>query len=241
MAGISINKTKRLKGQQFYSEITAKKTIFLHHTGGTTADGAISWWNQTPEQVGTAYVIDRDGTIYEIFDPKSWAWSLGIGNKTLERQSIAIEIVAAGFVIPEKDKFYFRPLGTTKGQIEIPKNEVVSFNPPYRGQAHYQNYTDKQVESVVGLLKHLVETFKIEVQPNLKDFYIPNAQVSEKNLPGIWSHTTVLQYKSDIIPQPNFLKAIYKAFEKTSEYTTPKVATNDTPIENPLKNEVDEV
>src|SRR3972149_4662478 len=102
---MEINKTKRLNNLQYYPKANQKTMIFWHHTAGTTAQGAIDWWNQTPVAVGTAYLIDRDGTIFEVFDPKLWAYHLGVKNDDdyIEKNSIGIEIVAAGQLYLEKD------------------------------------------------------------------------------------------------------------------------------------------
>ena len=214
MANLSINRSKQLKNQQFYAEISQKKTIILHHTAGMTADGAINWWNQTPEAVGTAYVIDRDGTIYEVFNPDCWAWSLGIGNRTLEKQTVAIEIVSAGQLVQEGAQFKFYPLFPSKigGQV-VPNDEVITFDTPYKGCKYYHKYTDAQVQSTLDLVKSLVDKYQIQVQ-DLKDFWIYNPKVSAENRPGIYSHTTVLQEKSDIFPQPNLIEGLNKLFTK---------------------------
>ena len=50
-----------------YHKKNPKKSLFLHHTASSTANSSWSWWNNNKERVGTAYLIDRDGTVIECF------------------------------------------------------------------------------------------------------------------------------------------------------------------------------
>lgn len=221
---LQINRTKRLNNVQFYPQVIKKTQIFWHHTAGTNADGAIAWWNQTPEHVGVAYVIDRDGTIYEVFDPKCWAYHLGIpaskgGDGKDDQDSIGIEIVSAGWVNKEIDgTFTFYPLFPNKsGGQKIPASDVWDLGEgnEWRGYRYFQKYSDKQIDSLINLTKKLVEDFGIEIQPSLKDFWVYNKDVITKHLPGLWSHTTVLMEKSDIIPQKDFIQKVISSLTPT--------------------------
>ncbi len=84
---------------QYFAEEFPKKQIYLHHTVGGTAKSTFDWWNGTPDRVGTAFIIDRDGTIYQVFDPKYWAFHLGLttsNNLITNKSSIGIEIANWG-------------------------------------------------------------------------------------------------------------------------------------------------
>ena len=232
---MEINKTKRLANPQFYSGVFPKKHIFWHHTAGTTADGAISWWNQTPERVGTAYVIERDGTIFEVFDPKLWGFHLGVktsegGNPSEldEKQSIGIEIVSAGHLYKdEKGNFVQYPLYPNKLAKNIIKPDDVwdMGEKKWHGFQYFQKYTDKQVEALIWLTKKLVEDFNIPVQEDITKIFDYNPDFA-KNLPtGIYSHSTVRKDKEDVIPHPSFVEKIKAAFNKTSP---PPASTKNT-------------
>ena len=84
-----------------------KSGIALHHTVSDDARSAVRWWradktaNGTPRHVGTAYVIDTDGTVFELFDPAGWAFHLGLrwpgGQRVVfEQRFIGIELASAG-------------------------------------------------------------------------------------------------------------------------------------------------
>lgn len=213
---------KHLQNLQYYPEFTNKNMVFWHHTAGTSAEGALSWWNQTPEKVGTSYIIERDGTIIEAFEPTKWAYALGVkgDDDFIEKHSIGIELVAVGQVYPEGSEFAFYPLFPSKvGRKPIPASDVVTLDKPWRGFKHYQKYTDKQIESLIWLTKKLMEDFKIPLQANFKNFFEFNPDVAATNIhtPGIWGHTTVRQDKNDVVPYPEFLKKVYDAFQGTTK------------------------
>ena len=207
-----INKSKPLKGNQNYPGPTSKTQIFLHHTAGTTADGAIRWWNQTPEHVGAAYVVDRDGTIYETFPPEKWAYHLGIkgDDNYSEKHGIGIEIVAAGQLIPKNGQYFFYPLlPNPAGGRPIPINEIEILESAWRGYSAYHAYTPAQCISVIWLIDYLVKTHKINLQPDIRGFYEYNEDVIKNHLPGLWAHSTVRKDKKDIYPCTELLSLIY--------------------------------
>lgn len=235
---MEINKTKRLKNLQFYPTVNEKTMIFLHHTAGMNADGAISWWNQTPDVVGVAYVIDRDGTIYEVFDPKMWAYHLGLktNDKYADKDSIGIEIVSAGGLYLENGKYMFYPLYPNKAAgKEIPKEDVWDMGEAgWRGYRYFHKYTDEQIKSTLDLVQQLVKDFGIKVQPNLvaSKFWEFNEDVFTKHLPGIWSHTSVRTDKCDIVPYPDFLNELVKLGASKPEVKETKVEDTNTASES---------
>jgi N-acetyl-anhydromuramyl-L-alanine amidase AmpD len=207
---------KYLDNNQYYTEVFKKTQIFLHHTVSSNAQSAIRWWNQTPDRVGCAYIIDRDGTIYEAFDPNNWAYALGLkGVKpTLEKTSIQIELVSWGQLQSDKDGYYV-PLGLKK--LYLKKEEVCSYN--FRDCNFYQVYSEEQIKSLMELLTQLVKDHNIPIN-DLTNFWEFNQEVIDKNLPGIWAHTTVRKDKSDIFPYGPLVDALKKAF--TVQKNVPK-------------------
>jgi hypothetical protein len=66
---MNIITSERLLEGQFYQARGLKTLVVLHHTVGGSALSSIRWWRDDPRVVGTAYVIERDGTIYQTFPP----------------------------------------------------------------------------------------------------------------------------------------------------------------------------
>ncbi len=85
-----------LPAKEYFPEVIPKDLIVLHYTAGRSAKSAYDTWVKNPVQVATAYVIDPDGTIYELFDPAHWAWHLGAGGRKQNSRSIAIELANVG-------------------------------------------------------------------------------------------------------------------------------------------------
>lgn len=195
-----VTKKIPLKADQYYQGVYPKKYIILHHTAGSTAASAIAHWATTPDHIATPYVIDRDGTIYEVFDPKFWAYHLGVkGNSSIEKASIGIEIVAWGQLTLKEGKYY------TYTKKALPDSEVVAVE--FRGHKYYQRYTPEQIAALKVLLPYLLDRFKIVPQTARKDFW--EYSDPSKLPPGIWSHTTVRKDKVDVFPQPEIVELVY--------------------------------
>lgn len=188
-----------LAPDQYYQAEHEKKYIFLHHTAGGSAAGAIASWAADPKHIATPYVIERSGDIYECFDPKFWSYHLGVkGNSTLEKQSIGIEIVAYGQLTLKDGKYL------TYTNRALPANEVIHC--PFRNFKYYQKYTEAQIQALKQLLPYLMSRFKIDPQQNMNGFW--EYQNPSTLPPGIWSHTTVRKDKVDIFPQPDLVDLV---------------------------------
>jgi N-acetyl-anhydromuramyl-L-alanine amidase AmpD len=217
---ITYAKTK-LKDNQYYRNVYPKTAIFLHHTNGGGVEEAIDWWNQTPDRVGTALFVARNGDAKQCFEINQGAYHLGVGGVESNLHSIGIELISRGFVIPEgegdKLKYVNYPLWPLKTRkVIIPNDEVIELDKEWRGFKFWHKYTDEQVVTTVKLLRYLVDRFKINVQKDLKNFWEYNKSVATEHKPGIWAHTTVrtaAEGKWDIFPQANLIEAIYKEFK----------------------------
>ena len=62
----------------FYQEETEKSKIVLHYTIGHLK-GDLATLNKKDYHVSVPYLIARNGTVYELFDPDCWAYHLGKG------------------------------------------------------------------------------------------------------------------------------------------------------------------
>lgn len=197
-----VNAHNLLHKNQYFHTSCEKKRIVLHHTAGGTAKSSINWWNTHDDRVSTPYLIDRDGTILEVFRPDFWAYALGINSSWAEKKSIHIEICNFGWLSKHNGKM-FRQVGDKL----IPfQGEYVEYKQPHRGHLYYEKYTDQQIASVIFLINYLSNKFNIQIKgSNVEKFWWSDRN-STKN---IISHTTVRKDKSDIHPQPNLIKAIY--------------------------------
>lgn len=216
-----------LGNNQYLHEPEEKKSIILHHTAGSTADGAISWWNQTPDRVGVAYVLDRDGKIYEVFDPSNWAFHIGINgdDNFYEKHSIGIEIVGLGHVEKIEGKFRFCPFGVNNkvGQRIVPSEDVIELKAPYRGQKYFHKYTDAQIKALDELIRYLVKTFKITLQTETLEETLPYyPKLLKTHDSGIYTHGMFRNDKDDIYPDTRLLDMVNKIIiEKSNTKKNP--------------------
>ena len=195
---MKINKSNLLHDNQYYHKANNKKRIILHHTAGGSAESSINWWNKHRDHVCTPYLIKRDGTILELFNPEYWAYALGINSSWAEKKSVQIEICSYGWLNKIDGKFYN---GYGK---KIAADKVQTYTAEHRGHIYYEKYTDAQVASIIYLIDYLANKFNISVG-DVEKFWYYNKD-SNKTL---ISHTTVRKDKSDIHPQHNLIKGIY--------------------------------
>jgi N-acetyl-anhydromuramyl-L-alanine amidase AmpD len=220
---VQINKTWQLPPSTgYFQDVITKKQVVLHHTVGGTARSTFNYWVNQANHVATAYIADRDGTLYEVFDPKFWAWHLGLKlaqNTIANKQSIGIEIASAGPLRSGKE------LNTKLGQNKFDVNYLYAFDidvvpftnakkyynmttdaakfvgvpTPFRGYSFFDAYTELQTASTISLVNYLCEQFHIPRQ------LIPNQNklefdISTLNFSGIITHCNVRQDKSDLDP-----------------------------------------
>ena len=83
---------KPLEDHSVPGDISQRNLIVLHITQGSTAAGAIATFAQSqhPKRVSAHFVIDRDGTVYQLVDCNDTAWHASAVNGS----SIGIEHVA---------------------------------------------------------------------------------------------------------------------------------------------------
>lgn len=200
---VQIIKSKLLKSNQYYPVAQKKKRIFLHHTAGASASSSINWWNEKPDHIAAPYLIERDGTIIEAFDPKYWAYALGVpGGTDMEKESIHIEICNYGGLSEMNGKYYI--FGNKLN--EMPKEKVQVYKKDHRGFKAFEKYTEAQIKSTIKLIDYIIKEFKISIS-DVENFWYFGAKTK-----GLQSHTTVRKDKSDIHPQPELIKAIYDYF-----------------------------
>lgn len=198
-----ILRSERLQSSDYHAQPQRKDAIVLHFTAGSTAAGAIATFRQKG-RIATAYVIDMDGAIYELFPPECWAHHLGIsGDATYEqdRRSIGVEIVNVGplrLSPKHPGKLCFWPGDFSTPFCSIDSDDYVTET--YRGFHWYAAYPAQQIAATVALVHDLC-----------KRFSIPPRIPEEKRRPqfdpaffrrytGVFSHQNLRADKFDVGP-----------------------------------------
>ena len=81
-----------LENHSAWGHLPQRDLIVLHITQGPTADGAVQTFKNSvaPHRVSAHFVIDRDGTVYQLVDINDTAWHASECNS----RSVGIEHVA---------------------------------------------------------------------------------------------------------------------------------------------------
>lgn len=180
---------------QYCQDIYEKKQIVLHHTVGSSVEGAISEWRNTPERVATCIVIDRAGVPWQLFSSRYWAYHLKAGNENLDKHSIAIEIVNWGQLTPLSNGMYKTYYGNTVAAV------AQYYPESFRGHKYFEKYTNAQIQTVGELILYWNRIYDIPIDYNENMWDISSQALS--GYPGIWTHVSYrpAPSKSDCHPQ----------------------------------------
>lgn len=211
MALENIDRSLRLPdGDYFHPDSPSLKTgIALHHTVGYSVHSTVSWWRKNGQNVGTAYLIARDGTIYEVFDPKAWAWQFGLKwpkeqKLQFEKRFIGIEIASEGGLTKSNGNLYCFSKFSDRTRKDW--SEAFDYGEVYREYQYFDKYENAQVDSVISLINYLCQEFNIKRQ--LPSDYLGFHGKKLTEFEGIIGHSNVRMDKSDPVPDHVFWKRI---------------------------------
>ena len=135
--------------------------IVIHYTGGSSAAGTISWFQDPTSKVSAHLVIARDGKVTQMvpFDREAWhAGQSRWGNLSgLNRTSIGIELDNAGCLIKSGGKWVSkatrRSYPDSEVTVAVHKNDPAGTAP-----SGWHAYTSAQIEATlecgIVLFKH---------------------------------------------------------------------------------------
>ncbi len=212
---LRIDRSLRLPAGEFFETAESKSGIAIHHTVGGSATSTFNWWMQdrTKEgsrlKVGTAFIIEGDGTVFEVFDPAAWAYQFGLewpATKKLafEKRFIGIEIASEGALIEHDGQLYC--FDRVSERTRKARAEAFDFGRDYRGYRYFDRYEEAQVVALVELINELCDRFSIarRVPERFLDFYGDTLAGFE----GIIGHTMVRKDKTDPLPDRAFWERV---------------------------------
>jgi N-acetyl-anhydromuramyl-L-alanine amidase AmpD len=193
---MKLNKTMRLESKDYIQTETPKDLIVLHHTVGGSAKSTIDYWMSDPNRIATAYVVERDGEIFEVFDPKYWAFHLGLKGSAgaVDKRSIGIEIASEGGLTQRDGKLYcFDKIS----ERTLFKQEYYDHGMPWRDFRFFDAYSDAQIAAIVELVNQLCDQFKVPRKTPAKHFDYDDGY---REFTGLIGHHHVRTDKSDVHP-----------------------------------------
>jgi len=191
---MKIIRTEILPDFEYFKTEEKKDTIVLHHTVSSVGKYVDDWFkaDRGKSKVAVAYVVDKDGTVYELFNPKYWAYHTGTGNRNnIDKRSIAIEVVNEGALIKKGDEYFW-----FDGKYKY-KGEVYPAFSKWRGFEYFASYTEKQADSVSNLIFYLWDLFK-----EIPFKFSNTLDYDEKwfDFKGIITHANIRKDKTDLSP-----------------------------------------
>lgn len=95
---------KPLGGHSAAGTLAQRNTIVLHITAGSTMEGAFQTFKASvaPKRVSAHFIIDRDGTVYQLMSISETAWHASAVNA----HSVGIEHVAVPGSLPATEEQY---------------------------------------------------------------------------------------------------------------------------------------
>jgi N-acetyl-anhydromuramyl-L-alanine amidase AmpD len=171
------NLYKPARSNYFFPSEHPKERIVLHFTAGNTKSDILSL-TQQDRHVSVAFVVARDGTIYQLFPSKFWSGHLGAGvgnagtGNSQDKATIGIEISNYGYLVPRDgnlETIYSRLKNTQTGTIgpvdlyTCLDNTAAFFKitEPFREQSFYASFTNEQLDSTIILLRYLTAKYQI--------------------------------------------------------------------------------
>lgn len=144
-----------LTNKNYYESIQSKKYIVIGNTFNVGMNHFVGWKNRLSGNYKRVsnFTIDIEGNIYQHFDPKYYSDFLP--NSLHNKNIISILLVNQGWLEYDiKDKKYFNCLGNNY------ENETMT-EKRWRNHSFWDNYTDKQMDSLVELSKYLFKEYQI--------------------------------------------------------------------------------
>ena len=192
--------------EQYFSgndDVYDKKQVCIHHTvSGPGIRGDIATWLSTTKRIATCIIIDRDGTVNQLFSSKYWGAHLGAGKSSLDKHSIGVELDNWGGLIlgdgtvkqigKNKDgskKYIETVIGkyyaTYGNVIDVP---VTEYSLGFRGYNFYESYPEAQLRSLGSLLLLWNKRYSIPLTYNEDMWNVSQRALS--GIPGVWTHVS---------------------------------------------------
>lgn len=143
---------KDYKTENFFEGKTNScEYILLHHTGKGKGLNIVKYLCKKESGVSAHYVVDVDGTIYQLAEDKKCTWHAGIsayqGKTGLNLYSIGIEVVSDGHTFTDQQREATRELVKSLMQThKIPSSKIIRHKDvaPGRKRDIWDNFRNNQ-------------------------------------------------------------------------------------------------
>lgn len=182
---------RHLKEGEFLREVFPKMQIVLHGTASSSGKYIGDWWNLQKGAIATAFAVEKNGELIELFPACYWAYHTGNGS-AFDARNIGIEIVNEGYLRENKGKYTWN---NGSNWVEY-TGEVFDYGKDWRGYRYFASFTMEQYETTAKLCADLCCYFNIKSEV-LDDFEYSTSYLSFK---GIVKHCNLYSGKLDVTP-----------------------------------------
>jgi len=168
---------------------TKKTGIVIHGTGGGTVEGSVTSF--TSSGVSVPYIIDRNGTIYKLYDEALDHWHAGAKFRDISRKTIGIDFVNWNHLTELNGVYY------TWTKKLVKKDEVVLAPKVWRCYQAFHNIPKAQHNALCELLALLCSKHSI-TKALTRDFN-PD-KIKDAKWSGICFHSSFHPEKTDFYP-----------------------------------------
>ena len=159
---LKIDYTLRLPDGQFFPAARKKTGIAIHHTVGGTAGSTVAYWLKDRTRsgklrlVGTAYIIDRDGTVCQVFPPTAWAFQFGLKwpaaqQMKFEQRFIGHSMVRSDKTDPAPNTSFWDRLTAECRLTRMPNPPASQSDTPVLTDDELQRLYASNVEQIIAL------------------------------------------------------------------------------------------
>lgn len=189
---------------EYFPQTKKKIQIVLHHTVSAVGKYVDDWFKEDKgkSKVAVAYVVDKNGDVFELFNPNNWAYHIGGDSTAKDNQnSIGIELVNEGQLFKRDDgSFYWwidkdHPEGRYKY-----KGDVFELEEEWRDEKYFAVYTKEQIGALYELVESLFQRFPHIKRRNMNHF---NVDKSLHTWGGVVMHCNLREDKTDLSPAFN--------------------------------------
>lgn len=163
----------------YFKEPQKKDLIVLGSTHSTSAELTLLSWKRDGRLRASPYLVDRDGTIYQTFDPRAWTFHLNMTASLNpaarnDRRSIPVALVNPGPLRPRPDGNLAWWLDNYTRKWCSPEDSELHVRYSFRGFDHFAAFTEAQYHSLRTLLPWLCREFGVPWQ-----FPAPSERLSD--------------------------------------------------------------
>lgn len=181
--------TYKLTNTNFYEETYEKTQIVIGHSGRKDMRHFESWVNRRngTYKNTSAFTIDVDGKTYQHYDPIYYSDFLNLDQ---DKCNISITLVNQGWLILDEMNVYVDWLG------HVYSKQTPLLEKKWRNYNFWVKYPEKQIESLISLLKDLCEKFNIKNHVIDNNVYNENVDIFK----GITFRSNYSQDFTDVSP-----------------------------------------